>query len=60
MLLPLLDLEGLEDFVSFFAPLLRDGLFFVLLLFDFTLLLLPESFVERADVPERVELFFPV
>ncbi len=49
VLLPLLDLEGLDDFVSLFTPLSREELFRVLLF--------PESFVERADVPERVELF---
>ena len=57
VLLPLLDLDGLDDPVSLFAPLSREELFLGLLLLDFPLLLFPESFVERADVPERVELF---
>lgn len=57
VLLPLLDLDGLDDFVSLLAPLSREELFLVLLLLDFPLSLFPESLVERADVPERVELF---
>ena len=72
VLLPLLDLDelvdldGLLDFdereerVSFLAPLFWDELFLVLLLLDLPLLLFSESFAERADVSERVELFLPV
>jgi hypothetical protein len=54
VLLVLLDLEGLEDFVSFLA-LLPDDL--LLLRLDFPLLLFLESFVERAEEPEFVVLF---
>ena len=49
VLLPLLDLDGPDDLVLLLAPLSREELFLVLLFL--------ESFVERADVPERVELF---
>lgn len=57
VLLPLLDLDGPDDLVLLLAPLSREELFLVLLLLDFPLSLFFESFVERADVPERVGLF---
>ena len=56
VLLPLIDLDGLEDLVSLLTPLSPEELFLVLLFLDFPLSLFPESFVERAGVPERDEL----
>ena len=56
VVLPLLCREGLCDLVLLFLPLSRDELLFEMLL-DFPLSLFPESLFERAELPERVELF---
>jgi len=45
-----------DELLCFLTPLSREELLFVLLLLE-PVLLFPESFVDRADFPERVEVF---
>ena len=47
-----------DELLLFLTPLSREELLFVLLFLELPLSLFPEFLVERADVPERVEVFF--
>ena len=56
LLVVVLPLDPVE-LLLFLTPLLLDERLLVLLFFELPLSLFPESLVERADVPERVEVF---